>query len=51
VSDSFSGALTVNVTPITSVPEPVALILMGGATVLLTLGFKRRMQNASKKLT
>jgi hypothetical protein len=47
VSDSFSGALTVSVTPITSVPEPTSasLTLMGGGLIVLSLCLRRRKQN------
>jgi len=43
VSDGFSGAMTVSITPIiSSVPEPAALTLVGSGLILASLGLRRR---------
>jgi hypothetical protein len=42
VQDSFSGALTVSIAPITSVPEPAALTLTGTGLIALSFGLRRR---------
>jgi hypothetical protein len=42
VSDSFSGAMTVSITQISSAPEPAALMLTGSGLILVSLKLRRR---------